>query len=293
MGRNPKYHEPLDESFDNVLTAIANEQRPADTSFTARPFIKWVGGKRSILPELTKRLPDNYDAYHEPFLGGGALYFSVQPKEAFLSDVNFHLVLTFKTVRDDVEGLISELKEHVAQHNKKYFLKARKSLFKEKNATKIAGLFIYLNKTCFNGLYRVNASGGFNVPMGDYKIPAILDEENLRNASKVLQGADIEQHGFLQEKIYKGDFYYLDPPYHETYEGYSAAGFGDNEHKQLADFCHKIHAKGAYFMLSNSDTPFVRNLYKSYTIEVVSASRMVSCKANQRGKQDELIIRNY
>lgn len=294
MVRPRKEHEPLDEDFDTIVQAIADEQRPAESSFTARPFLKWVGGKRSILDELKKRIPDEYDAYHEPFLGGGALYFSIQPKEAYLSDVNFHLILTFTAVRDDVEGVIRQLKIHERLHNKAYYLKARTKLFKEKDATKLAALFIYLNKTCFNGLYRVNSSGGFNVPMGDYKNPLIADVENLRNTSKVLQGAeDISQHSFDQTEIRKGDFYYLDPPYHETYEKYSSGGFGDEEHKQLAEFCRKIDQKGGYFMLSNSDTPFVRELYKGYHIEVVSASRSVSCKKHQRGKENELLIRNY
>ena len=293
MVRSKKYHEGIAESFDEVLSAVANEHRPSVTTFTARPFLKWVGGKRSIMPELLKRMPESYETYHEPFMGGGALYFALQPKEACLSDINFHLVLTFKAVRDDVEGLIRQLKIHGRLHNKEYYLKARTKLFKENDMTKLAALFIYLNKTCFNGLYRVNASGGFNVPMGDYKTPSILDEENLRNCSAVLKGASIEQHGFDHTPIYKNDFYYIDPPYHETYEGYSAAGFGDKEHEQLAKFCREIDRKGGFFMVSNSDTPFVRKLYEGYTIETVSASRSVSCKAHQRGKENELIIRNY
>lgn len=291
--RERKNHEGLGVGFDEALAAIASENRPPERTISARPFLKWVGGKRSILPELLRRMPSEYDAYHEPFMGGGALFFAVQPKEAYLSDVNFHLVLTFKAVRDDVEGLISQLKIHVRLHNKEYYLKARTKLFKEKDTTKLAALFIYLNKTCFNGLYRVNKGGGFNVPMGDYKIPNILDEDNLRAASKVLHGVDIQQHGFDHTEIHKNDFYYIDPPYHETYSGYDGSGFGDPEHIKLAQFCKKIDEKGGFFMLSNSDTPFVRDLYKGYDIETVAASRMVSCKANQRGKENELIIRNY
>lgn len=291
--RERKNHGGLGVSFDDALTAIANENKPKMINISARPFLKWVGGKRSVLPDLLARIPESYDAYHEPFMGGGALYFALQPKEAYLSDINFHLVLTFKAVRDDVDGLIKQLKVHTRLHNKEYYLKARTKLFIEKDTTKLAALFIYLNKTCFNGLYRVNSKGGFNVPMGDYKNPAILDEENLRNASQVLKKADIEQHGFEHTKIYKNDFYYIDPPYHETYEGYSSAGFGDKEHEKLALFCRKIDEKGGYFMVSNSDTPFVRKLYKGYNIEIISASRMVSCKAHQRGKENELIIRNY
>lgn len=293
MGREPKKHEALDEGFDDVLTAIAVEQKPDHTTFPVRPFLKWVGGKRSILPELLKRLPDAYDVYHEPFLGGGALFFAIRPHEGYLSDVNFHLIITFKAVQNNVERLIEYLKLHSENHNKAYYLKARTHLFTETDPTKIAAWFIYLNKTCFNGLYRVNASGGFNVPMGDYKNPAILDADNLRNASKVLKGTEIEQHDFTHVPIYKNDFYYLDPPYHETYEGYSSSGFGDVEHTALAQFCRKVDAKGGYFMLSNSDTPFVRKLYEGYNIEQVEASRTISCKANQRGKENELIIRNY
>jgi DNA adenine methylase len=291
--RDKKYHEGLGMGFDEALTAIANEHKPLTRTIVARPFLKWVGGKRSILPELLKRMPAEYEAYHEPFLGGGALYFAVQPQEAYLSDVNFHLILTFKAVRDNVEEVIKQLKYHERLHNKEYYLKARLKLFKEKDNVKLAALFIYLNKTCFNGLYRVNKGGGFNVPMGDYTNPNILDEENLRNASQVLKSADIQQFGFEHMKIHKNDFYYLDPPYHETYSGYDGSGFGDLEHTKLAEFCRKIDQKGGYFMVSNSDTEFVRKLYKGYNIEVVSASRMVSCKAHQRGKENELIIRNY
>ena len=166
-------------------------------------------------------------------------------------------------------------------------------MFKEKDTTKIAALFIYLNKTCFNGLYRVNREGFFNVPIGDYKNAPEVDEDNLRACSKVLQGVDIKQQSFTHLKPHKNDFYYLDPPYHGLYDGYNGSGFGDAEHIALAEFCHAIHKKGGKFMLSNSDTPFVKNLYKSYTIEHVRASRSVSCKSHQRGKETELIIRNY
>lgn len=293
MTRNPNHHDPLGMSFGEAISRIADENRPTETTFTARPFLKWVGGKRSILPELLKRLPEEYETYNEPFLGGGALYFAEQPKDAYLSDINFHLILTFQKVRDDVDGVIRALKVHARLHSPEYYTRARARLFKEKDTTKLAALFIYLNKTCFNGLYRVNRTGQFNVPIGDYKNPPILDEDNLRACSKLLQGADIRQQPFSQITPHKGDFFYLDPPYHETYEGYSAHGFGDEEHKKLAEFCKQIDAKGGYFMLSNSDTPFVRSLYKGYTIEDVSAARSVSCKSHQRGRENELLIRNY
>lgn len=293
MARLPKIHDPLPFSFDEVLTGIGNEQKPLHKDIAARPFLKWVGGKRSILDELVQRMPKEYTSYNEPFLGGGALFFAVKPENATLSDVNFHLIITFQAVRDDVEKLIELLETHAKKHSKEYYLKARKQLVKEKDATKIAAWFIYLNKTCFNGLYRVNKSGEFNVPMGDYKVPPILDAENLRAASKVLHGADIIQRDFLQVKPQKGAFYYIDPPYHETYDGYSGKGFADKEHIALAELCHEIHKKGGYFMLSNSDTDLVQTLYKSYTIEQVAAMRSVSCKSHQRGRENELLIRNY
>lgn len=293
MSRTPKQHEHLPLTFGEVITGIADEQKPDVLTVSAKPFLKWVGGKRSILPELSARMPETFDGYHEPFIGGGALFFEIQPRKAFLSDVNFHLIITFQTVRDSVEELIKELNKHVKGHEKDYFGKARDKLFGEKDPVKIAALFIYLNKTCYNGLYRVNKTGRFNVPMGSYKDPTILDADNLRNVSKLLQGIDIQQRPFDQTAIKKGDFYYLDPPYHKTYDGYNGGGFGDSEHEKLAQVCRKIDKSGGQFMLSNSDTDFVRGLYKGFVIEDVMASRNVSCKGEQRGKENELIIRNY
>ena len=266
---------------------------PLDMTLPCRPFIKWAGGKRSVLPELLQRIPKYFCGYHEPFLGGGALFFSLHPKEAYLSDINYNLITTFQEARDHVGSLIKKLKVHEQKHNKEYYLKARVRLSKEKKPVTIASLFIYLNKTCFNGLYRVNKSGDFNVPMGDYKTPLIVDAENLKNVSEALKYASIEQHSFLQAKVIKDDFYYLDPPYHETYSSYDGSGFDEEDHKKLADYCKNIDEKNGYFMLSNSDTRLVRRLYKRYNIEIIKASRSVSCKTKGRGKVNELIIRNY
>ncbi|MDO8462726.1 MAG: DNA adenine methylase [bacterium] len=294
MSRPPQiFHPPISAGFDEVLGAIANEQRPQARSVPAKPFVKWVGGKRSILPLLMERLPKEYTAYHEPFAGGGALYFALQPQRATLSDVNLHLVLTYIAIRDDVERLITLLREHTQKHGKTYYLKARKRLSTEEDGTVIASLFIYINKTCFNGLYRVNKDGAFNVPMGKYTNPPILDEDTLRADHAVLQGTKIVCQSFSSIRPKQQAFYYLDPPYHATYDGYNGSGFNDDKHRELAAMCRKIDEKGGYFMLSNSDTPFVRDLYRAYTIERVEASRSVSCKAHQRGKEHELIIRNY
>lgn len=293
MSRQPNIHAPLAGTFDEVLGAVANENRPKEKTYPAKPFLKWVGGKRSVLPILLERLPKDYSTYHEPFIGGGALFFAVQPEAATLSDVNLHLVLAYIAIRDNVERLITSLKAHNAKHNKTYFLKARKRLSTETDGTEIAALLIYLNKTCFNGLYRVNRAGEFNVPMGSYKEPPILDEETLRADAHALKGVKVVCQDFGKIRPAKNAFYYLDPPYHETYDGYNGSGFNDDKHRELAEFCHKVHAVGGYFMLSNSDTEFVRELYKGYHIETISASRSVSCKAHQRGKENELLIRNY
>lgn len=291
--RPQKQHAPLNYSFDGVLGAIADENRPELQEAGARPFLKWAGGKRSIVPELKRRFPKTYKEYHEPFVGGGALFFATKPEHAHLSDVNFNLILTYIAIRDDVLNLIQRLRVHAAKHDKDYYLRARTRIAREKDATEIGSLLIYLNKTCYNGLYRVNKKGEFNVPMGSYKDPAILDELNLLACSKALQGVDIQQHSFLQSPVGWKDFYYIDPPYHNTFSGYDGAGFGDQDHKNLAEFCKQLDKAGNYFMVSNSDTPLVRTLYKSFTIEQVMASRSVSCKANQRGRENELIIRNF
>lgn len=294
MGRKPQIIEPIQASFNEVLAAIADEQKPPeDTSSPARPFLKWVGGKRSILPLLLERMPKQYGTYREPFIGGGALFFAVQPQRAYISDINFHLILAYQAVRDDLAGLTELLKLHSKNHNKKNFYEARELLSSESDKTKIAALMIYLNKTCFNGLYRVNKSGGFNVPMGSYTAPTLFEDEVLLADSSALQGATVTCHPFSQTPVVREDFYYFDPPYHKTYDGYNGAGFGDDKHERLATLCREIHSANGYFMLSNSDTPFIRGLYNGFTIEQVSASRSVSCKSHQRGKENELIIRNY
>ena len=259
----------------------------------AKPFIKWVGGKRSILPQLLARMPKEYGDYVEPFVGGGALFFAVRPKRAFLSDVNLHLVVAYAAVRDNVEEVIGLLKRHQDRHSKAYYLQARRRLAKEPDPAVIASLLIYLNKTGYNGLYRVNGAGEYNVPIGDYVSPNILDEETLRADSRLLTNAAIEQGDFSQLRPRKNAFYYLDPPYHETYDGYSGAGFDDDKHRELAQFCNKIDEKGGRFMLSNSDTSLVRALWGKYHIEEIQSARSVSCKSYSRGKANELVIRNY
>lgn len=283
------------------VSEIQNVQKPTQTQehlkefskYDAKPFVKWVGGKRSILPILSQNMPENYSAYYEVFAGGAALFFELNPLNASLSDVNSHLISTYLTIRDNIDELIASLGIHAKNHNKDYYLRAREQFSATHDMTERAALMIYLNKTCYNGLYRVNKSGKFNVPIGSYKNPTILDETNLRNVSLVLQDVTILNHSFDKAKIEKGAFYYLDPPYHKTYSSYDGRGFADKEHIKLAEFCQKIQDAGAYFMLSNSDTDFIKELYKSFNILHIKANRSVSCKSNQRGKEGELLIKNY
>lgn len=292
--RERKQHDPVDGLFDDVLAAVARENS-GTVQIRTKPFLKWVGGKRSVLPELMERAKvGSTRRYCELFVGGGALFFETQPQNATLSDINFHLIATYTAVKNSVDKVIGHLKKHKQRHSKEYYRRMRGALNNETDdKAKIAATFIYLNKTCFNGLYRVNKSGQFNVPIGSYKNPTILDEQNLRNCSEVLQGAEIKQQSFTAIKPAKDTFYYLDPPYHKTYDQYDGSGFGAAEHSALAGFCKEIDKKGSHFLLSNSDTPLIRSLYAGYTIDVIKGSRSVSCKAHQRGKANELIIKNY
>jgi DNA adenine methylase len=263
------------------------------STLKAKPFVKWVGGKRSIIDELTSRVPPEIASYHEVFAGGAALFFELQPQRALLTDINWYLVISYNAVKDNVIDLIERLAELEKGHNLSQFIAMRSKLAKAQDKTEIASIFIYLNKTCYNGLYRVNKKGEFNVPMGRYANPNILDRATLLAASAALKNAKIEERPFNQLRPESGCFYYLDPPYHKTYDGYSGERFGDPEHAELAELCKKINAAGGKFLLSNSNTNYVQDLYKGFVVEEVSASRNVSCKANGRGRQAELLIRNY
>ena len=214
-------------------------------------------------------------------------------EKAYLSDINSHLVLTYLMIRDDVSAVISQLVYHKKHHSAEYYAQARETLARAENPVEVASLFIYLNKTCYNGLYRVNKSGKFNVPIGRYKNPNIVDADNLRLCSEFLTHADISRQNFALINPHKDDFIYFDPPYHEAFSAYDGSGFGNTEHEELAALCRKLDQRGVLFMLSNSDTPFIRQLYSGYTMENVDASRCISSQGNDRKKESELIIRNY
>lgn len=289
----------------------------------AKPFVKWVGGKSQLLEEIRKKYPQKIEKYCEPFVGGGAVLFDIlqkfQPNEVLINDINKELINTYFQVKDNCEGMIKQLDGLQTQY-KKLGQEDRKVLFYEKrtryNALKVNGdesenlekatLFIFLNKTCFNGLYRVNSKGLFNVPFNNAKNPLICDAENLRLCSQVLQNVILktgdykECESFIDEKT----FVYIDPPYRpltqtSAFISYSENQFLDKEQIELAQFIDNIAKKGSIILASNSDPKnsneednFFDNLYSNFEIERVSASRMINANPEKRGAISELLITN-
>ncbi len=269
------------------------------------PVVKWVGGKRQLLDEITPLLPRQIAVYCEPFLGGGAVLFSRQPKNAIVNDLNGDLMLVYEVIRDDVESLIVSLKKH--ENTSEYFYQLR-DLDRDKKSYQLlskiekASRIIYLNKTCYNGLFRVNAAGEFNSPFGYYKKPNIVNEPVLRAVNKYLSSASIqlfsEDFAATLERVPRGGFVYLDPPYDPisdtaSFTGYNKGGFGRAEQTRLKECCDALNERGVKFLLSNSATDFIRELYTGYTIQTVYAKRAINSAADKRGAVQEVLIRNY
>jgi len=260
-----------------------------------RPFLKWVGGKRQLLPVLLPHVPRRFDTYHEPFVGGGALFFALRPTRAVLSDNNALLVRTWRGVRDHVEDVIRLLKSY--PHDKQFFLEMRERDIDAASDVEVAAWFIYLNKTAFNGLYRVNSKNKYNVPFGRYVNPAICDAPNLRACSRALLGVSIEHEDFeaVLGRAKPGDFVYFDPPYvplsaTSDFTSYTAEGFSADDQKRLRDVARELKASGVHVLLSNSSAGFVRDLYEGFQMEEVLATRHVNCQSDGRGPVVELVI---
>lgn len=293
-------------------------------TYQAKPFIKWVGGKTQLLDDIKKSLPHNFSqrdgvTYVEPFVGGGAVLFWILQEypnitRAIINDINTELICTYRVVKYDVESLIIELTQLQTEYlqldavaRKKYFLVQRER-FNGDNKTDIetAALFIFLNRTCFNGLYRVNSKGKFNVPHGRYSNPKICDVETLRADSAILQRVEIMCGDFAQTGKYASDnvLYYFDPPYRpltetSAFTSYSKDGFDDAEQMRLRDFCSQITTRKSLFVASNSDPQNVDNgddffdhLYENFSIKRVSAARMINSRGNGRGTISEIMISN-
>lgn len=274
-----------------------------------RPFLKWAGGKGQLLEDIGDNMPIEFTRYFEPFLGGGAVFFYLHRKgfsnEAILNDVNAELVTAYKTVRDHVEELIEELESGGYEPEKKTFYKIRawdrEPEWEGTDPIKKTARMVYLNRTCYNGLYRVNQKGQFNVPFGRYENPTICDRENLRAVSDALANTEILCTDFEEalRNAGEGDFVYLDPPYQPVSEtanftSYTAGGFDAEEQKRLAQVFRDLDARRCYVLESNSATQFIRDLYVSdFTLEAVNARRAISSDPDTRGEIMELLIRNY
>ena len=270
----------------------------------AAPIVKWVGGKTKLLPELRARLPKTYKRYFEPFAGGAALFFALEPANAVLGDLNDALIDTYRAVQQAVDDVIEELAVHRKKHVREEYYYEVRSAWNEgqwqNDAVGHASAFLYLNKTCFNGLWRVNKKGEFNTPRGDYKNPTIFDPTALRAASHVLKTAVLLEEGYAKtsEAASKGDFVYFDPPYDpisktSNFTAYTKDAFGDKQQEELALHAETLHRRGVHVMLSNNDTPFIRNLYRGYCIDTVQCGRSINSKGDKRGKVDEVIITSY
>jgi len=266
-------------------------------------FVKWAGGKKQLIEQFKPFFSRKINRYIEPFVGGGAVLFYIlknfKPKEVFIFDINEELINTYEIIRDDLENLIKELNKLKKLHNKEHYYQIRAENPQLLSKLTRASRFIYLNKTCFNGLYRVNSKGGFNVPIGSYKNPLICPEEDLREISKLLQNVEIIKGDFEECLKYakKGDFVYFDPPYYplkkSSFTTYTKNNFLEKEQEKLKDVFSELDKKGCKVMLSNSDTKFIKDLYKKYKISFVRASRMINCDGKNRGKINEVVITNY
>lgn len=269
------------------------------------PILKWVGGKRQLLPEIRKYIPKKFTTYYEPFVGGGAVLFDIQPQKAIINDVNSELINLYQVVKDDVEALIEDLAKH--KNEADYFYEVRAwdrepAIYNKLTNIERASRIHYLNKTCYNGLFRVNQAGQFNSPFGRYKNPNIENSITLRAVSKYFNEANIEfKNTDFEESvkgIRKGAFVYFDPPYDpvsdsSNFTGYAKGGFDRDEQIRLKSLCDRLNERGVKFLLSNASTDFILELYKDYKIEIIQAKRAINSNGDARGEVDEVLVRNY
>jgi len=269
------------------------------------PVLKWVGGKRQLLDVLTPLLPDKITAYCEPFVGGGALLFDLQPKIAYINDINDELIRVYNVIKNDAEALIIALQGF--KNESDYFYSVRdwdrdKSKYSSLSDIEKAARILYLNKTCYNGLFRVNNAGEFNSPFGNYRNPNIINAPTLRAVSSYLNTATVYLSSLDYKNVLKtlpkGTFAYLDPPYDPVsdtanFTGYSRGGFSQMDQILLRSACDELNANGIKFMLSNSATEFIKEQYAAYNITIVQAKRIVNSDAAKRGEVDEVVVVNY
>lgn len=270
------------------------------------PYLKWAGGKRQIISELVKVLPDKYNTYYEPFLGAGALFFHLKRKEAVINDFNKELMMTYSAIRDNIDELLLLLHNYSEKNNSEDFYRIReldrdREYYDDMACVEKAARLIYLNKTCYNGLYRVNSQGLFNTPFGNYRRPQICNESLLRAIHNYFTESNIvirnQDFADSVSDAEKGDFVYFDPPYHSpnnsNFTGYQSAGFDENEQIRLKETLDDLTSKGVKCVLSNSRTNFIEELYRNYKIKAIKVPRMINCDGKNRGAVDEVIVKNW
>lgn len=262
---------------------------------TQKPFLKWAGGKTQLLPDILRLAPKNFNKYIEPFIGGGAVYFNLKHTRSIISDSNEELIITYKQVRDNIKEVISILERY--ENTEEFYYKTRSLDTSKLSYSERAARLIYLNKTCFNGLFRVNKRGEFNVPYG--KRPgAFLNKENLKGASLYLKGTEIyhsDYKGILTKFAQKGDFIFLDPPYQPVgkfsdFKRYTKEFFYENDQIELAEIFKDLVNKGCYVMLTNSDHPFILDLYRDFHIKTIETKRLISSDPNTRTGVDIIVL---
>jgi DNA adenine methylase len=271
-----------------------------------KPFLKWAGGKRQLIHELNKHIPPRFTKYYEPFIGAGALFFELQPKVAYINDFNEQLVMTYQAIKDNVDELIHHLEIHTQNNSNEHYYTTREldrdsAKYNSTPAVEKAARLIYMNKTCYNGLYRVNAQGLFNVPYGKYKNPLICDAPTLRAIHSYLNNNEVHiSSGDFAEVVKSADkhsFVYFDPPYHSddntNFTGYQANGFNESEQIRLKETFDELTLRGVKCLLSNADTLFIRDLYKEYTVLTVTAKRAINSDSEGRGDVTEVLVRNW
>ena len=263
-----------------------------------KPILKWAGGKTALLDEIRKRMPDDYGTYFEPFVGGGAVFFNVSSGNSVINDINQELINCYIQVRDHLDELFVILDDLQMQHSEEKYYELRSEFNLRKASRKLelydAALMIYLNRAGFNGMYRENSAGNFNIPSAKKKNVILYDEENFREVSAKLRNARILNVDFeiAVEEAKEGDFVYFDSPYDETFDEYQKGGFPRSEHKRLHDLCEALTDKNVFFMLSSSDSVFIKDLYKNFSIDEVQIQRMIGLKRSRK-IETELIIKNY
>ena len=285
----------------------SGRKRAHTYNILAQPFLKWAGGKRKLIPIIKDFLPVKYTQYYEPFLGAGAVLFSIQPKKAVINDTNSELINCYQALKENPEELLRLCQQHKDRNSKEHYYKLRaidrSDDFKCRSSVERAARVIYLNKTCFNGLFRVNSSGQFNVPYGNYSNPSIAEHAVIKAVSAYLNNANVRiLEGDFEQAVAtarKGAFIYFDPPYHpisdtSSFTGYSIGRFGEKEQIRLKDACDKLSDRGCQVLISNSSASFIRSLYDDsrYEIVEVKASRVINAVASKRGKISELLIYN-